>query len=335
MCRSGLLALVAATALAGASFAQQKTDYSGAWKLNVDKSDFGPVPGPSAETQVIEQTGNTIKVKVHAESEQGKTEFVMTLVTDGKQVEIPADDPLAHPAPEATLQSMAASWDGAELVVNEKLTYGGDPVSGVARYTLSPDGKVLTVHSDYTSQMGDASRNFVFDKVDSSAAPESATTSSTASSSASKPNEGSTTGSEASSSRPNLSGTWVLNSSKSDFGQMPPPDSRTDTIEDNEPSFKLTVKEAGGQMGDMNFTMSVVTDGKTVSNWKILGSDAKSTAHWDGQTLVVQTDTSMQGQPVNFVSKYTLAPDGNTLSVDGHFSSAMGEGATKLVFTKK
>jgi hypothetical protein len=335
---SGLLALVAVTALAGASFAQQETNYSGTWKLNVDKSDFGPVPGPSSETQVIEQSGETIKVKVHAQTEQGKTEFLMTLLTDGKEVAIPADDPLAHPAPEATLEAMTASWDGAVLVVNEKLTYGGDPVSGVARYTLSPDGKVLTVHSDYTSQMGDASRTFVFDKVDSLAVPDSATPTSSAASApaaAPKQNAGSATGSAEPSSSPNLTGTWVLDSSKSDFGPMPPPESRTDTIEDNEPSFKLTVKETGGPMGDVNFTMSVVTDGKTVSNWKIFGSDAKSTAHWDGQTLVVQTDTSMQEQPVNLVSKYTLAPDGNTLAVDGHFSSAMGEGATKLVFTKK
>ncbi|HXW55730.1 MAG TPA: hypothetical protein VEJ67_08290 [Candidatus Cybelea sp.] len=334
---SGLLALVAVTALAGASFAQQKTDYTGTWKLNVDKSDFGPVPGPSSETQVIEQSGETVKVNVRAETEQGKTEFLMTLVTDGKQVSVPADDPLAHPAPEATLEAMAASWDGNVLVVNEKLTYGGDPVSGVARYTLSPDGKVLTIHSDYTSQMGDASRTFVFDKVVSSAEPDRATpTSSTASApeARSKQSADSASGSEASSSRPNLSGIWVLDSSKSDFGPMPPPESRTDTIEDEEPSFKLTVKEIGGPMGDVNFTMSAVTDGKTVSNWKIFGSDAKSTAHWDGQTLVVQTDTSMQDQPVKLVSKYTLAPDG-TLSVDGHFSSAMGEGATKLVFTKK
>jgi hypothetical protein len=333
------LGLVGVIALAGASFAQQRTNYSGTWKLNVDKSDFGPVPGPTAETEVIKQMGDSLRINVHAEREQGKTQFTMTLVTDGKEVPIPADDPLAHPAPEVTLETMSAAWDGPVLVVNEKLTYDNDPVTGVTRYTLSPDGKVLTVSSEYTSPTGDATRTFVFDAaVDSSTTVElSAPTSSSgsASAAASTPNAASANASEASAPHPNLSGTWVLDVSKSDFGQIPRPASRIDTIEDNQPSFKLTVNETGGPMGDVNFTLNVVTDGKTVSNWTIFGSEAKSTAHWAGNTLVVETDANMQGQPVNLVSKYTRAPDGKTLTVDGHFSSAMGEGTTKLVFTKK
>jgi hypothetical protein len=116
---------------------------------------------------------------------------------------------------------------------------------------------------------------------------------------------------------------------------MPAPESRTDTIEHKEPSFKDTINQAGGAMGQMSFTINAVTDGKTVSTWTVFGSDAKSTARWDGNTLVVHTDTKIQEDPATFESRYTLSPDGNTLNVQGHFSGPMGEGDTKLVFAKK
>jgi hypothetical protein len=347
MHRKAVVVLFAVAVLACAGFAQDKPSLSGAWKLDVAKSDFGPVPGPTSQTDTIEQNGQTIKISVSAEGEQGKQQFTITYVTDGKEVTVAADAPAAHPAPEVTMQTISSAWEGAVLVVHQKLTYGTEPVTGVSRYTLSPDGEVLTVNSDYASQMGDATRTFVFEKAGSAAAAAaaaSAATSSTASSGASASSSmgastsmsaPSSASSATSSTKPNLSGTWVLDVSKSDLGQMPAPDSRTDTIEHKEPSFKVTVNQTGGALGQMTFTLNAVTDGKTVSTWTIFGSDAKSTAQWDGNTLVVHTDTKIQEDPTTFVSRYTLSPDGNTLNVQGHFSGPMGEGDTKLVYTKK
>jgi hypothetical protein len=331
--------LFAVAVLACAGFAQDKPNLNGTWKLDVAKSDFGPVPGPTSQTDTIEQNGRTIKISVSAEGEQGKQQFTITYVTDGKEVAVAADAPAAHPAPEVTMQTISSAWEGAVLVVHQKLTYGTEPVTGVSRYTLSPDGDVLTVNSDYASEMGDATRTFVFEKAGSAAAAAaSAAMSSTASAGASASSSMSAPSgpsSTTSSTKPNLSGTWVLDVSKSDLGQMPAPDSRTDTIEHKEPSFRVTVNQTGGAMGQMTFTMNAVTDGKTVSTWTIFGSDAKSTAQWDGNTLVVHTDTKIQQDPATFVSRYTLSPDGNMLNVQGHFSGPMGEGDTKLVYTKK
>jgi hypothetical protein len=329
-------AVVTLPIIAGPSFAQSRPDLSGTWKLNVAKSDFGPVPGPNAQTDVIEQKGDTLKISVSAESDQGKLEYVETLTTDGKEVALPPDSPAVHPAPEVTMQSIAASWDGPTLNVSQKLTYGTDPVTGVSHYTLSADGKTLTVASDYESQQGGASRTFVFDKQDSSMAggnsgggatpnaPMGMSASAGASASASASN----------SAKPNLSGTWVLDNSKSDFGPMPPPSNRTDVIEQNGSSIKFSVQQTN-EMGDMSFKLDLVDDGKTVYTWQIMGNDAKSTAHWEGSTLVTQTNTNIQGSDMQIVSRYQLAADGKTLTVNGHVSGAMGEGDTKLVFNKK
>lgn len=346
MVRKAWMVLAAVVVMAGASFAQAKPDFSGTWKLNVMKSDFGPVPGPSAQTDVIQQSGQTLKINVSAEGDQGKMQYTEALTTDGKEVAIAPDSPVAHPAPEVTLQTVSATWDGATLNVSQKLTYGGDPVTGVSHYTLSADGKVLTVASDYQSPEGGASRTFVFDKQDAStmAAGNSSGggmtpnppsgmavtvdgAKGTASASASNM-------SASTAAKPNLSGTWVLDNSKSEFGPMPPPSSRTDTIEQNGSSIKIAVSQTN-EMGDMSFTMNLVDDGKTVATWQIMGNDAKSTAHWEGSTLVVHTNATIQDGDVVVTSRYQLVPDGNALMVQGHMSSPMGEGDTKLVFVKK
>lgn len=354
MYRKVFVAMSAFALLGWASLAQEQPNLSGTWKLNVQKSDFGPVPGPTSQTDVIEQDARRVKIDVSSEGEQGKRQFTFTLVTDGKEVAIPADAPGAHPAAEVTMQSISSAWENGALVVHEKLTYGTEPVTGVSHYALSSDGKVLTISSDYQSQMGDATRTFVFEKADASSTETAASMSSPAgsgasgsssSSSISASSSSSSTGmssssamsasSATSSSKPNLSGTWVLDASKSDFGQMPPPDRRTDTIEHKDPSFKDSVNSTGGPMGTMNYTASAVTDGKTASTWTLFGNEAKTTARWEGNVLIVHTDTKFQDEPVTFESKYALSADGNTLNVEGHFSSPMGEGDTKLVYTKK
>jgi hypothetical protein len=354
MLRKVLIGALAVAGIAVTGFAQGKPDFSGTWKLNVGKSDFGPVPGPSAQTDVIEQSGQTLKIAVNAETEMGKMQYTETLTTDGREVTIAPDAPGAHPNPEVTLQSISAAWNGSTLDVSQKLTYGSDPVTGVSHYTLSADGKVLTISSDYQSQMGEAERTFVFEKQDASAgAPTADSMASSAPSMGSAPTGSSSSSSAASSSmssgsmssamaaasgsasaKPNLSGTWVLDPSKSDFGQMPGPSSATDVIDHKEPSVKISVKQTNA-MGDMAFAMELVDDGQKVSTWQIFGSEAKSTAHWDGDTLVVTTDATIQDNAIKIASRYTLSPDGNTLTVRGHMSGPMGEVDTKAVYAKK
>ena len=65
--------------------AQQKPDYSGTWKLNVAKSDFGPLPGPDSRTDVITHKEPSISNSVTAETAQGKQQYTVNYTTDGKE----------------------------------------------------------------------------------------------------------------------------------------------------------------------------------------------------------------------------------------------------------
>jgi hypothetical protein len=133
--------------------------------------------------------------------------------------------------------------------------------------------------------------------------------------------------------RPNFTGTWKLNVAKSDFGPMPPPDSRTDTIDHKDPVLKQSVAMSSGQ-GDMQFDLTLTTDGKESKN-TIMGNDMVSNAHWDGKTLVVDSKANFGGSDMTIHETQVLSDDGKTMTSAAHFSGGMGEGDQKLVFDKQ
>jgi len=131
-----------------------------------------------------------------------------------------------------------------------------------------------------------------------------------------------------------FTGTWKLNTAKSDFGPLPPPDSRTDKITHQDPSLKANVATTGGMQGDMTYDVSYSTDGKECVN-HVGANEFKSTLNWDGDELVVDTKGSFGGNEFTSKGRWSLSSDGKTLSIAQHLSSAMGETDVKLVFDKQ
>jgi hypothetical protein len=142
-------------------FAQQKTDFSGTWKLNVAKSDFGVLGGPTSRTDVITHKEPSLSDSVTAEGPQGKMQYSTSYTTDGKE----AVNKVGEREVKSTLK-----WVGSDLVFSSKLTYNDMPVTGGSTWALSPDGKTLTVTAHYTSSMGDADQKFIFEKQEAAAA---------------------------------------------------------------------------------------------------------------------------------------------------------------------
>jgi hypothetical protein len=132
---------------------------------------------------------------------------------------------------------------------------------------------------------------------------------------------------------PDLSGNWKLNGSKSDFGQFPAPSGLTQKITHSEPNLKVEAKMSS-DMGDMEFTANYTTDGKESTN-QVFGSESKSTAKWDGETLLMDTKGSFGDTPFTMKDKFNLSEGGKVLTILRHFSSSMGEADQKLVFEKQ
>jgi hypothetical protein len=132
---------------------------------------------------------------------------------------------------------------------------------------------------------------------------------------------------------PDLSGTWVMDASKSDFGPIPGPTSRTDVITHKEPS--LTVKRTqAGQMGDVTSTLVYGTDGKPYKN-KIGDNEVTSTLKWDGQALVIESTVSTPNGDATIVDRYTLSADQKILTQSRKLSVNGQELSQTIVLVKQ
>ncbi len=133
---------------------------------------------------------------------------------------------------------------------------------------------------------------------------------------------------------PDLSGTWKLNSSKSDFGQFPAPSSLTQKISHAEPKLTIELKMAS-DMGEFNVTSNYTTDGKESTNQGFGGSEAKSTAKWDGEALLIETKGAFGDNAYTMKDKWMLSDGGKVLTIQRRFSSAMGDVDQKIVLDKQ
>lgn len=322
MLRNMLIALFAVSLFALPGRAQDHPNFAGTWKLNASKSDFGPIPPTDSRTDVISQTDTAITDAIDSNGDQGEEKYTLTMTPDGQAKTIAAGSPASNIGA-LTLQGITSAWQGSALAVTENAQFDTNDVLIKSTYTLSADGNVLTIASHGTSQMGEADFTLVFDKQGAASAMAAAgTTPATAAAAA------------PSGATPNLSGAWKLNNSKSDFGEMPPPDSRIETIDQNGNSVKIDTALIGGPMGDVKFSTSVTTDGKE-STSTIMGNPAKSTAHWEGNSLVVNTTAQFQDNSFQIKNTYTLSPDGKTLDLTSQFSGGNGDMQQKLVFDKQ
>jgi hypothetical protein len=289
----------------------QNSKLNGTWKLNAAKSDFGQFPPPASETDAIAINGADFKQQVSSESARGKSQYTRACTIDGKETSLTPDNPNAHIGP-VVLSKISCGWDGSALVITEGFQMQGSDGTDKLTYSVSADGQTLTLSSQITSAAMNANRKMLYDRTEASGA---------ASPAAAAPS--------------NLSGTWKLNIAKSDFGAGQPPASQVDTIEMNGVSCKVTTDQKGGFMGDMTLVDTFTTDGKE-STWAGMGgSEVKGTAHWDGNTLVVDAKTSFQGSDVTIKDTYTLSADGKTLNVTSHAGTSMGDFDSKMAFDKQ
>ena len=315
---------VAAFALPGLA---QTSGLNGTWKLNASKSNFGQFPAGGDETDVITVSGNDFKQQVTTTGQNGTQTYTRSCTADGKEVALTPDDPRGHLG-RITLSKLQCAWDGKALVFTETANMRGADLTDRLTFTPSADGKTMTLDSHITSATMNGDRKLVYDAADASAAAPAGMAPTAGAAAMIHTGGGDPPG-------PNLSGTWTLNISKSNFGQIPPPASQTDTIEDNEPAVKIAEDQKGGMMGDMNMTTTLSTDGQETTSAGMGGSPVKSTAHWDGSTLVVNSKASFQGADVTIKDSYSLSADGKTLTEVTHVESSMGNFDSTSVYDKK
>jgi len=127
---------------------------------------------------------------------------------------------------------------------------------------------------------------------------------------------------------PNLSGNWVLNVAKSQYGQFPAPEVMTRQIQYHDPALSMSTYQKGSQ-GEVTTELKYSTDGKPGVNGANQGS-----AHWEGDQLVIESSRAYQGTNLTQHEEWTLSADGKTLTIATHVKLPNGEFDVKQVFEK-
>ena len=135
--------------------AQAKTNFSGTWKANAGKSDFGPMPPPDSIVEKIAHADPSLKVNIAQIGGPGDMNYDLVYTTDGKEcVNHMGDNEI-----KSTLK-----WEGDDLVADSKGSFDGNDFTAKDRWSLSDGGKTMTVQRHISTAGGDFDMKLVFEK---------------------------------------------------------------------------------------------------------------------------------------------------------------------------
>ncbi len=139
-------------AAANVAMAADKPDFSGTWKMDADKSVFGPMPPPTSMTRKIDHKDPALSVNTVSSGPQGDQDMTFKYATDGTE----------------TTNSMmgndvksTATWDAKTLVIKSAANFGGADVKLTDKWSLSDDGKTLTDVLAISAPQGDFEITYV------------------------------------------------------------------------------------------------------------------------------------------------------------------------------
>ncbi len=144
--------LAAAFGLAGA---QAKPNFSGAWKLNAGRSDFGAMPAPDSRADKITHQEPDLTDSFTQSGQMGEVSAELKYSTDGKET--------TNTIRGIEIKS-TAKWEGDDLVIAGKGSFNGADVTLNDRWSLSADGKTLTIQRHVNSPMGETDQKIVLEK---------------------------------------------------------------------------------------------------------------------------------------------------------------------------
>ena len=137
--------------------------------------------------------------------------------------------------------------------------------------------------------------------------------------------------------KPDFSGTWTLDVSRSVPGPLPAPESLDVVIEHQDPSITSTLTQKGPD-GVSTSKTTITTDGQ--ENRNVIRSEEgevtlTSRSRWSGRSLLIAASTTLEGTPIGVTETWTLSADGREMTVSRAFSSDQGAFQQKFVFTRR
>lgn len=125
-----------------------------------------------------------------------------------------------------------------------------------------------------------------------------------------------------------FSGSWMLNATKSQFGQFPAPEVMLRNVKQDGGQIVMSTYQKGAQ-GEVRSELRYTTDGRSATNGASTG-----TARIEGQTLVIESAREAQGAKLTQRDVWSLSADGKTLTVESRIQLPNGTFEVKQVFEK-
>ena len=141
--------------LPGVKAAAAPPNLSGEWQLNLAKSSYGKFPTPLSMTRRIVHNDPKLILSSVQKGAQGEVASTLAFTTDGKE----SVNKLGGGDSKGT-----ARWIGEKLTIESSREFQGATLQQKDIWTLSADGKTLTVDSHVSLPNGEFDVKQVFDK---------------------------------------------------------------------------------------------------------------------------------------------------------------------------
>ncbi len=142
---------------AEASAAARAKDFSGKWKADLARCDFGSMTPPKSFIRTVEQGSLYVTIVADLETERGRRSSELRFTLDG-------EESVNHV--EGTRVTGLARMLGSHLLLTTTRTVEGKKVVLDELWSLSPDGKTLTVEGLVRTPVGEEPILVIFEKVE-------------------------------------------------------------------------------------------------------------------------------------------------------------------------
>ena len=145
------------------SYAQDgKVNFSGEWSFNESKSDMGEGRFPATSKLTIKQEGNNLTIESLRTGRDGQErKSTQELTLDGKESE-------SDTGRGTRKSTVTWSEDGKTLTIKSTITFDRDgetmEMKSSEQWTLTGEGKILSIESSSSTPMGEREAALVYDK---------------------------------------------------------------------------------------------------------------------------------------------------------------------------
>lgn len=139
------------------AMAAGKPDFTGLWKVNIEKSNFGPMIAPTSVKQRIDHKDPVIKITTQEIGPDGENNSDYTYSTDGTETIS------NYRGLEA---KTVVNWDGDSLIIETKFEFLGMLNTSRTTLTMAADGKTINATIKISTPQDNTNMSQFLERID-------------------------------------------------------------------------------------------------------------------------------------------------------------------------